>query len=61
MEGNRGYKKYNILYLTIHKITGKKYIGSHETDNPNDGYLGSGQYIKNSISNYGKKISSGKY
>ena len=32
---------YNIVYLTINKLNGKCYIGSHVTKNKNDNYYGS--------------------
>ena len=48
-------KKFNFVYLTTNLITGKQYIGSHETNKLNDGYLGSGVYFKNSVNKYGKE------
>ena len=47
-------KKYNFVYKTTHKESGKYYIGVHSTDNMNDGYLGSGLRIKSSIKKYGE-------
>lgn len=42
----------------VYKITNKRndryYIGVHKTDNPNDGYYGSGKIIKRAIQKYGK-------
>jgi hypothetical protein len=47
------------MFYTIYKITnttnGKIYIGKHQTDNPNDGYMGSGKYIKAAIKKHGKE------
>ena len=31
------------------------YIGSHQTDNLNDGYIGSGKHLKRAIQKYGKE------
>lgn len=46
---------YHILYKTTNTITGKCYVGAHSTDDLNDGYLGSGQQIKDAIKKYGKQ------
>jgi hypothetical protein len=35
-------------------INGKKYAGSHKTENINDGYIGSGRYFLKAIKKYGK-------
>lgn len=48
-------KKYSFVYITTNIINGKQYIGSHSTDNLEDGYLGSGRYFINSIKKYGKE------
>jgi hypothetical protein len=46
------------MFYTIYKITnietGQIYIGQHITDNLNDGYMGSGVRIINSVAKYGK-------
>ena len=38
--------KHFIIYETKNLKNGKIYIGMHETDNLNDGYLGSGKHLK---------------
>jgi len=47
------------MYYYIYKITninnGKFYIGSHRTNDLNDGYFGSGIYLKRSIKRYGRE------
>ena len=46
---------YFILYETTNLINNKKYIGVHKTIDLNDGYLGSGIYLRNAIKKYGKE------
>jgi len=45
----------NYVYLSINKVNGKCYIGSHKTLNKNDSYFGSGIFIKNAIKKEGKE------
>lgn len=47
-------KKYHYLYKTTNLINKKYYYGIHSTNNMDDGYLGSGSYLRNSIYKYGK-------
>lgn len=47
--------KYHYLYKTINKLNGKYYYGMHSTSNLDDGYLGSGKYLRNSIHRHGKE------
>lgn len=42
-----------ITYKTTCLVTGKYYIGSHKTDNLEDGYLGSGKKLNESIQKHG--------
>lgn len=46
--------KYFTIYKTTNLINNKIYIGLHTTDNINDGYLGSGIFLKKAIKKYGK-------
>ena len=41
------------LYKITNTINGKIYIGVHQTDDINDGYMGSGKLIKRAIEKYG--------
>ena len=45
--------KYTI-YKVTNTINNKIYIGKHQTENPDDGYYGSGVALKNSIRKHGK-------
>jgi len=47
-------KKFYILYKTTNLKNEKFYIGVHETFNLEDGYLGSGKRLKNSLYYHGK-------
>lgn len=44
-----------VTYKTTCVITGKFYIGSHKTEDINDGYLGSGRLLRKSIEEYGEE------
>lgn len=44
-----------IVYETTNILNNKTYIGIHQTDNLNDGYLGSGKHLKRAINKYGKE------
>jgi len=46
---------YHYVYITTNLINGKQYVGDHSTDNLNDTYLGSGNYLKKSIKKHGKE------
>lgn len=47
------YRQYHFIYKTTCLTTRKYYIGMHSTDDMNDGYLGSGRRLKNSLRKYG--------
>lgn len=49
-----GEYKYRFVYLTQNSINGAVYVGQHSTNNIQDGYLGSGKILKESIKKYGK-------
>lgn len=45
----------NVVYKTTNNINNKIYIGIHETEDTEDGYLGSGDLLKAAIRKYGKE------
>jgi hypothetical protein len=48
-------KKFHLLYKTTCVITGRWYIGVHSTDKIDDGYLGSGWRVWNSLRKHGRE------
>jgi len=45
--------KYNYVYKITNLINNKEYIGVHRTNNIEDGYMGSGTYLKRSVQKHG--------
>lgn len=48
-------KTYHYLYKTVCIISNRYYFGMHSTRNLEDGYVGSGKFLWNSIRKYGKE------
>jgi len=46
---------YFIIYETVNLKNGRRYRGRHQTNQINDGYLGSGNWIKSAIRKYGSE------
>ena len=45
---------YYIIYETTNLVNGKKYRGAHATATLDDGYLGSGRYLRQAVRKYGR-------
>ena len=50
----RKERKYHYIYKIICLKNERYYIGMHSTDNLEDGYMGGGKRIKNSVKKHGK-------
>lgn len=46
--------KYHFVYETTNDLNGDYYIGVHQTDDLNDGYMGSGLRLRRAMNLYGK-------
>lgn len=46
---------FHIIYKTTNLLDGKFYIGAHSTEILEDGYLGSGKYLKRAVLKYGRE------
>lgn len=53
--GEHMIKKYYYVYKITNTLNNKIYIGCHETENLDDGYMGSGKYIIRAYEKYGKE------
>ena len=42
-----------LMYKVTNRLDGKFYVGCHKTKNVNDGYMGSGKYLKNAQNKHG--------
>jgi hypothetical protein len=47
--------RHNTVYRTVNLVNGCEYTGKHETDDLDDGYLGSGNLIKRAIEKHGRE------
>jgi|688.fasta_scaffold796998_1 hypothetical protein len=52
----RKERKYHYIYKITCLKNNRYYIGMHSTDNLEDGYMGGGKRIKNSVKRYGKNF-----
>jgi len=48
-------KQYHYIYKTTNLLNGRYYYGMHSTDIIEDGYLGSGTYLRRAIKKHGKE------
>lgn len=48
-------KKFHFIYVTTCFVSGRYYIGMHSTDDLDDGYIGSGKRLWQSIKKHGRE------
>lgn len=53
--GNVDKRIHYTVYLIINRKNGKLYIGQHQTDNLDDGYMGSGKILELAKNRYGEE------
>jgi hypothetical protein len=51
----RKQHNYHYIYKTTCTITGKYYVGMHSSSNLEDGYIGSGKKLWNSVRKHGRE------
>ena len=51
----RNEKKHHYIYKTTNILSGRYYLGMHSTNNLDDGYLGSGTYLRRALNKHGKE------
>ena len=44
---------FYLIYKITNNINNKIYVGSHKTNNKDDGYMGSGKYLNRAINKHG--------
>lgn len=53
MSSRYTFYTFYTIYKITNKVNNKTYIGLHRTNDLNDGYLGSGTYIRKAVKKYG--------
>lgn len=46
---------FYTIYETTNVVSGKKYIGKHATEDPNDDYIGSGLVLRRAVQKWGRQ------
>jgi hypothetical protein len=46
---------FYLVYKTTNLIDGKYYVGCHQSESLDDGYIGSGKHLKRAVKKYGKE------